>query len=331
MNLFALLDQTAARHGDRGAVYLGTRQLHTWQSCATARFAWPGPSGGAHPAGTRIAVASENRPELVELMFATWAAECVIVPINYKLHALEMAQILDDSGAAMVFASSKIAAGLSGVTEAPVEDVTSTEYASRLTGPPAAPPRDTDPTTLAWLFYTSGTTGRSKGAMLSHRNLMAMTVSHLADFDNPDARLQSRARRADVARLRALHRPLRAARCAPGDPGVGGLRTRRVPRPLRPPSGLQQLPGPDHGAAPRADRTPVPEQSAHGGLRRWSDVRRQPEEGDGGLRPDLRSAVRPGRGADDDHGTAPRRPPGRRRRGPGLGRLRTFRGRRRSA
>ncbi len=48
-------------------------------------------------------------------------------------------------------------------------------------------PRGTDPTTLAWLFYTSGTTGKSKGAMLSHRNLMAMTVSHLADFDDPDA------------------------------------------------------------------------------------------------------------------------------------------------
>jgi acyl-CoA synthetase (AMP-forming)/AMP-acid ligase II len=38
---------------------------------------------------------------------------------------------------------------------------------------------------LAWLFYTSGTTGRSKGAMLTHRSLTAMTVAHLADIDNP--------------------------------------------------------------------------------------------------------------------------------------------------
>src|SRR4029079_5711300 len=51
---------------------------------------------------------------------------------------------------------------------------------------PSNPP-STDPAELAWLFYTSGTTGRSKGAMLSHRNLMAITVAHLADFDSPDA------------------------------------------------------------------------------------------------------------------------------------------------
>ncbi len=59
-------------------------------------------------------------------------------------------------------------------------------YENRFAGEALAPPV-TDAETLAWLFYTSGTTGKSKGgAMLSHRNLMAMTVSHLADFDAPD-------------------------------------------------------------------------------------------------------------------------------------------------
>jgi len=183
LNLFAVLDQAASQHGDRGAVYLGERQLHTWNELRERAL---GLATSLGTPGTRIAIASENRPEIVELMFAIWAAECVVVPINYKLHPREMEQILDDAGVAQVFASSKIGADLASVTKVPIETGDSQAYSARLTGAPADRPRVTDPATLAWLFYTSGTTGRSKGAMLSHRNLMAMTVSHLADFDSPD-------------------------------------------------------------------------------------------------------------------------------------------------
>jgi acyl-CoA synthetase (AMP-forming)/AMP-acid ligase II len=185
LNLFALLDQTATRHGDRGAVFSGQRQFCTWAELRDRALRLAASIRVSQPAGARIAIASENRPEIVELMFAVWAAECVVVPINYKLHALEMAQILEDSGATQVFASPKIGAGLTAVTGVPVEVVASEAYAGRLECAPALVP-NTDPAELAWLFYTSGTTGRSKGAMLSHRNLMAMTVSHLADFDDPD-------------------------------------------------------------------------------------------------------------------------------------------------
>jgi fatty-acyl-CoA synthase len=185
LNLFALLDQAASRFGDRGAVYHGERQLHTWSELRERVLRLASSIRDFGP-GARIAIASENRPEIVELMFAIWAAECVVVPINYKLHPREMEQILDDAGVTQVYASPKIGAELVSVTAVPIETVDSEAYSSRLARPPSDPPRTTDPSTLAWLFYTSGTTGRSKGAMLSHRNLMAMTVAHLADFDAPD-------------------------------------------------------------------------------------------------------------------------------------------------
>jgi fatty-acyl-CoA synthase len=185
LNLFALLDQAASRFGDRGAVYHGERQLHTWSELRERVLRLASSIRDFGP-GTRIAIASENRPEIVELMFAIWAAECVVVPINYKLHPREMEQILDDAGVTQVYASPKIGAELVSVTAVLIETVDSEAYSSRLARPPSDPPRTTDPSTLAWLFYTSGTTGRSKGAMLSHRNLMAMTVAHLADFDAPD-------------------------------------------------------------------------------------------------------------------------------------------------
>ncbi len=184
MNLFGLLDQAAARFGDRGAVYLGERQLHTWAHLRERALRLAGSLRALGP-GARVAVATENRPEVIELMFGVWAAECVYLPINYKLHPREMQQIIEDSCAAVVFTSETVGAELAAVTGARLEIIGDDAYAARLAAEPARAPT-TDPAALAWLFYTSGTTGRSKGAMLSHRNLMAMTVSHLADFDSPD-------------------------------------------------------------------------------------------------------------------------------------------------
>jgi fatty-acyl-CoA synthase len=185
VNLFALLDQAAARFGDRGAVFHGDHQVCTWGELRDRALRLATSIRQSAAPGARIAIASENRPEIVELMFAIWAAECVVVPINFKLHVREMLQILDDAGAALVFASAKIAAELAPAADVPVEIVAGSSYENRLFATASELP-NTDPAALAWLFYTSGTTGRSKGAMLSHRNLMAMTVAHLADFDSPD-------------------------------------------------------------------------------------------------------------------------------------------------
>ncbi|BBY06464.1 AMP-dependent synthetase [Mycobacterium noviomagense] len=185
MNLFALLNQAAMRFPDRGAVYHGQGLVCSWRELRERALRLAGSLRRHCPAGARIAIASENRPEIVELLFGVWAAECVAVPVNYKLHPRETAQILDDAGASQVFASATIASDLGSLTTVPIEALGSQEYLQRLTADPVPAPC-TDPATLAWLFYTSGTTGRAKGAMLTHRNLIAMTLAHLADIDGPD-------------------------------------------------------------------------------------------------------------------------------------------------
>jgi fatty-acyl-CoA synthase len=185
VNLFALLAQTAQRFPDRGAVYHGDRRCCTWQELRDRALHLAGSIRQQCPTAARIAIISENRPEIVELLFGIWAAECIAVPINYKLHPREMIQILEDAGVSQVFASATIAAQLASDCGFAVESLEAEAYSRRVAAAPATAPC-TDPSTLAWLFYTSGTTGRAKGAMLTHRNLMAMTIAHLADIDAPD-------------------------------------------------------------------------------------------------------------------------------------------------
>lgn len=191
MNVFSLLDRTARLWPETGAVYLGEACVQTWAQLRRRALALAGGLAVSVPAGSRIAIASGNAPEYLELLFGTWAAQAAVVPINYKLHSREMAQIVEDADAAWVFASAALAPGLRETLSSPwrerVVEIGSQAYA-RWFGHAPAPAPATDPEALAWLFYTSGTTGRSKGAMLSHRNLMAMTVGHLADVESIDER-----------------------------------------------------------------------------------------------------------------------------------------------
>jgi acyl-CoA synthetase (AMP-forming)/AMP-acid ligase II len=141
---------------------------------------------GGMPGG-RVAVMAKNCPGYMEVMWATWLAGLCIVPVNAKLHPREVAYILGNAGARLCFVSDDLAAALGEVaaetaTPERVVVIGSKDYEALFDAPPAAV-RDLEPDAPAWLFYTSGTTGKPKGATLTHRNLVGMALRYFPDVD----------------------------------------------------------------------------------------------------------------------------------------------------
>jgi len=136
--------------------------------------------------GDRVGIWMENCLEFLPVLYGIWRAGMVAVPINNKLHPKELAWILENAGAGLCVVSPDLGHKLSELTSGtPLPEIVTTgtpAYDGLLAGPAASaePPRPTDP---AWLFYTSGTTGRPKGAVLTHRNLLFMTHAYYADID----------------------------------------------------------------------------------------------------------------------------------------------------
>ncbi len=136
--------------------------------------------------GDRIALYMKNRVEYLELMYAVWWLGAVIVPVNHKLHAKEVEWIINDAKARILCTDGGSACAGLQLNE-PCRDlgVDTDEYraATQSVGTPVEPPVEVGSNHLAWLFYTSGTTGRPKGVMLSHGNLLAMSLCYPVDVD----------------------------------------------------------------------------------------------------------------------------------------------------
>lgn len=188
MNIYSLLERTAKCWPDKPAVYLGNEIFQTWRQLQDRALRL---STTWTDSGGRVAIATENCPQYLEILFGTWAGAGTIVPLNYKLHPREMSQIIEDADPGVIFASDSLALSLRDTLAAPWSQrvvVIGSSHYEELFCSDSARARNCSPIDLAWLFYTSGTTGRSKGAMLSHRNLLAMTMAHLADVATIDER-----------------------------------------------------------------------------------------------------------------------------------------------
>jgi long-chain acyl-CoA synthetase len=187
MNLALWLERAGMSHGHRPALGLGSRIIRSYAECAgrvTRLAASLRQRFGLEP-GERVAIVAKNSPDYLELMYAIWHAGLAAVPANAKLHGRELAYILEHSGARVCFASHGLDSEIAPHAPATLErllPIGSAEYEALLAADAIAvwPRQDGD---LAWLFYTSGTTGRPKGAMLTHGVLAAASYAYAAEVD----------------------------------------------------------------------------------------------------------------------------------------------------
>jgi fatty-acyl-CoA synthase len=146
--------------------------------------------------GDRVAILMVNRPEFVETFLACQTAGACAVPVNFRLSPDETAHVLADAEvSAIVCDEARAAIALKVATEVrtrvAVGDATPPgfeTYESMLSARPAlTSDPDLDDEDLAFLMYTSGTTGRPKGAMLSHQNLVCNTLNWIQEMGASDA------------------------------------------------------------------------------------------------------------------------------------------------
>jgi long-chain acyl-CoA synthetase len=192
--LAELVRDVSRREGAKPALIFADQpisyaDLDTRIERAANGLAW---RGVAH--GDRVALLVPNIPEFVIAYYAILRCGGIVVPINVLYKAEEIAYILQDSEAkAFILFSSLAAQGIGGAAKTPSvlqvivvgdtapDGTTSWELLTDASSPERAPVR-VNPGDIATICYTSGTTGHSKGAMLTHRNL----ISNCEQLDRTD-------------------------------------------------------------------------------------------------------------------------------------------------
>ncbi len=174
MSIASILAESAVRHADRTALVLSDQRTTYADLWADARrFAASLRARGIGP-GDRVAILIPNVPDFPKTYYGALALGAVVVPVHALLKAEEIAYVLSDSGATVLVCHDALAG--EGAKGAELAEVTFLAPGD-LAGDDAI---DTyvqrDPSDDAVILYTSGTTGKPKGAVLSHLNVV-MNVS----------------------------------------------------------------------------------------------------------------------------------------------------------
>ena len=182
MNPAEWLARTARSVPEAPALYRGARVVADYAGFAR-RAAGIGAALAARGIGPgdRVAIFLPNSVDYLPILYGILWAGATAVPINGKLHAKEAGWIVEHSATKFVFTGD---AALSEACGLPCVDPATEAFAEMQGTPGLEAPCPMAGSDAAWLFYTSGTTGRPKGAVLTCGNVMAASLAYLADVDD---------------------------------------------------------------------------------------------------------------------------------------------------
>ena len=192
MNVGTLLTKSAISFPDRLAICYGDLEWTYAEANERINRLANGFKGLGLKKGDHVSLLQFNCPQMIESMYACFKAGLCAVPLNFRLHLKEYSFIIDHSDSVAVILSEDFRDSLHSARK----DMPKVKHYICLSNPREgmldyeelvskhSPDFDdvaVDRGHLAWLFYTSGTTGQPKGAMLTHGNLLAMTMAFYAD------------------------------------------------------------------------------------------------------------------------------------------------------
>ncbi len=188
MNLSEWLYRTAQRCPKAPALMSGTKLVSDYAGFNASAAALGGAlaARGVGP-GDRVGIFMTNRVEYLIALYGIWYCGAAVIPINAKLHIAEAAWILENAQASLCIVSDNVADGLSERSSCPLISVDNSAFETLCRHTPLTKPVPRAAQDMAWLFYTSGTTGRPKGVMISSENLSAMTQAYFEDVDDVSA------------------------------------------------------------------------------------------------------------------------------------------------